>query len=74
MKKNILIIGILLGTLVAVSSCKKKCQTCTTTITQLGIQTSKTTQQYCGAEYDDAPNEGTIDQILQSVTIECEDN
>ena len=61
-------------------SCKK-CQTCTVTTVQQYSgqpeQTSTTSEDYCGKEYDDAPAEGTVNQNIsgfeQSVTIDCVD-
>jgi hypothetical protein len=61
-------------------SCKK-CQTCTTTTSQSGpgfpaINTSSS-QEYCGKEYDDAPEDGTVNQSFsgyqQTVVITCSD-
>lgn len=62
------------------SSACKKCQECKTDILQnnSGIeQTSSSTQEYCGDDYDNAPEEGTYNQnvgsIEQTVTITCTD-
>jgi len=68
------------GALLFMTSCKK-CQTCTTTVTQ-DVQgfpmTSSTSQEYCGDEYDNAPAEGTVSQsaqgVSQTVTITCTEN
>lgn len=60
-------------------SCKK-CQECTTTTQQgaMGFeQTTSTTSEYCGDEYDNAPATGTVDNsangVTQIVTITCSD-
>ena len=62
------------------ASCKK-CQTCTTTVTQdVGFFpiTTSSSQEYCGKEYDDAPAESSVTQevegISQTVVIDCVDS
>ena len=75
---------ILLSTAVAFigfTSCKK-CQTCTTqTVQSYGgyEQVLNASSEYCGDEYDDAPEEGQyVNQqgggVTQTVTITCSDN
>ena len=73
------ILGVLVATMVFSTGCKK-CQTCTTKITQdLGFFDTSTSssQEYCGKEYDDAPAEGSVSQevsgISQTVSIICVD-
>lgn len=61
-------------------SCRK-CQTCTTTVTQSygtgPAQNSTSSQEYCGKNYDDAPAEGTTTNsgggVTQTVVIQCSD-
>ena len=62
-------------------SCKK-CQTCTTEVSQdvMGVSQvlSSTSEEYCGDNYDDAPAETTVTQsvqgVEQTVSITCTDN
>jgi hypothetical protein len=78
--KKILIISLSILALGAVSC--KKCQTCTTNVTQIvggiNVNVSADSQEYCGNEYDDAPAETTVQQnvggIVQTVSITCTDN
>ena len=65
--------------LLSFTSCKK-CQECITTTEQGAsgyTQTTSTSNEYCGDNYDDAPQEGTYDQsaggAIQIVTITCSD-
>lgn len=60
-------------------SCKK-CQTCTTSVSQtvMGTQVStNTSEEYCGDDYDNAPPESSVNQsvagVQQTVTITCVD-
>lgn len=78
MKKLLLIAPIV--ALGGFMSCKK-CQTCTTSVTQnvggIGIPVN-TSEQYCGDEYDNAPAETTVEQVVggvsQTVSINCVDD
>jgi hypothetical protein len=77
MKK--LILPFALVTLCMSGTSCKKCQSCTTTTHQTVsgyTQTSNSTQDYCGDDYDDAPAEGTTTQssggVDQQVIIDCE--
>lgn len=61
-------------------SCKK-CQTCETKVTQevFGYdQTTASSDEYCGDDYDNAPEPGTYTQnaggVDQTVVITCQDN
>ena len=64
----------------AFTSCKK-CQTCTVTTNQevsgVTIQSSQQIDEFCGDNYDSAPEPGTVTQNLgvinQSVTTSCTD-
>jgi hypothetical protein len=63
----------------AIVSCKK-CQECTTSTKQLvgGFeQTTTTKNEYCGDEYDNAPEPGNYSQngggVEQEVIISCND-
>lgn len=66
--------------LFGVVSCQK-CQECTVETYQESNgytqQTSSTTEEYCGDQYNDAPEEGTVSQnygsVNQSVTTTCVD-
>ena len=65
---------------ISFTSCKK-CQTCTTKVTQEynGVpQSSTSNEEYCGDEYDDAPAETTVTQnaggVTQTVVITCEES
>ena len=78
MKKSIVVLFGVISVL-AFGSCKK-CQTCTTTTSQVvnGINVSTdVSEDYCGNEYESAPAEGTVYQnvggITQTVTIDCVD-
>lgn len=74
MKKFLLLLPAL--ALTGFISCKK-CQTCTTTTVQSynGFsQTTNSSNEYCGDEYDDAPAESHVEQPNQTVTVSCEDN
>jgi hypothetical protein len=78
MKSIILSVALFAG--LTFVSCKK-CQTCTTTTTQVvnGYEMStNTSSEFCGKEYDNAPAEGTVVQnasgVEQTVTIVCSDN
>lgn len=59
-------------------SCKK-CKTCTTRVTQnvqgVSVDVSVEDQDYCGDDYDDAPQETSVVQnvggVSQTVTITC---
>jgi len=62
------------------SSCKK-CVECTTKVSQtvLGITTStSTSEEYCGDEYDNAPEESTVSNnlgsVVQTVEVTCKDS
>jgi len=76
MKK--LVLSLLMAlTLVSFSACKK-CQTCTTSVEQTVFgfsQTTSTSEEYCGKEYNNAPEEGTYTQSVfgteQKVTVKC---
>ena len=77
MNRSIIIIGIILFIGVGMQSCKK-CQTCTTAVTQLVFgfeQKVSTSEEYCGKDFDNAPEEGTVNVstgvIEQTVTITC---
>ena len=78
--KKLLLITLSITALGAVSC--KKCQTCTTNVTQNvgGISTdiSAASQEYCGDDYDSAPAESTVQQnvggVTQTVTITCVDS
>lgn len=79
MKKAVLFSSLMLFAL-SFNACKK-CQTCTTTTQQNynGYeQNTNTTNEYCGDDYDDAPEEGTYVQnvggVNQEVVIECSEN
>tara|TARA_B110000285_G_C14580360_1_gene361884 strand:+ start:180 stop:416 length:237 start_codon:yes stop_codon:yes gene_type:complete len=61
-------------------SCKK-CKTCTTSVTQtvLGIeQTSSSSDEYCGKDYENAPAEtdvtNNVPGINQRVVISCKES
>ena len=78
MKKLILLPSLVLALGFISTSCKK-CQTCTTTVNQTvwGYdQSSNSSEEYCGDNYDNAPEEGTYQQssggVDQEVVIECE--
>ena len=78
--KKILIIALSIVSL-GVVSCKK-CQTCTTNVSQIvggiDVNVSAESAEYCGNEYDDAPVETTVQQnvggVSQTVTITCTDS
>lgn len=75
--KRIFFAAAILLSLTAVSC--KKCKACTTKTTQdtgSGTpQTTSTTKDYCGKDYDDAPSEGTVYQSAggyqQTVVTTC---
>ena len=77
--KNYLTIALAIIALGAVSC--KKCQTCTTRVTQnvagINIEVSTLSEEYCGDAYDNAPGEVTVNQsvagVTQTVTITCVD-
>lgn len=77
--KTYLIIALAAGSFTFVSC--KKCQTCTTRVTQnvqgINVEVSAQSEEYCGDNYDSAPAESSVTQsvqgITQTVTITCED-
>lgn len=76
--KRIAIPLVLVLTFTGNISCKK-CQTCTTITTQsvMGIdQSVSVSEEYCGKDYDNAPQEGTVTNnvsgVTQEVTISCQ--
>jgi hypothetical protein len=79
MKKILLITGALL--MLGATSCKK-CQTCTTNVSQdiggTNVSVSADSQEYCGDQYDDAPAESAVNQniggVSQTVAITCTDS
>lgn len=79
MKKVLLIIGALL--VLGATSCKK-CQTCTTNVSQdvggTTVSVSADSEEYCGDQYNDAPAESTVNQniggVSQTVSITCSDS
>ncbi len=78
--KKLLYFGILVAGF-SLTACKK-CQTCTTTVTQdYGggtPQSSTSSEEYCGKKYDDAPSESNTTQsangVTQTVVVKCVDN
>ena len=77
MKRLPIIITLGAFTVVFASSCKK-CQECTTTTSQnvMGFdQSTNTVTEYCGDDYNNAPEEGTVNQVVggisQTVTTSC---
>jgi len=77
MKKQFILTLVIGG--LTFTSCKK-CKECTITTVQNvnGFnQSSSTTSEYCGDNYDDAPADGTVNQevgsIQQTVTTTCKD-
>ncbi|MFT6245381.1 MAG: hypothetical protein ACJA0U_002935 [Salibacteraceae bacterium] len=77
--KKYLILALAIIALGAVSC--KKCQTCTTVVSQnvQGFETqTSASEEYCGDAYDDAPAPTNFTQnvggISQSVTITCVEN
>ncbi|MCB0479401.1 MAG: hypothetical protein KDC84_14625 [Crocinitomicaceae bacterium] len=80
MKKSILILSVFSLALITLS-CKGKCRECTISTVQSyqGVnQTTNTTNEYCGDDYDNAPAEGTYVNnvgggVTQTVTTTCTD-
>lgn len=78
--KKYLILSLSIVALGAMSC--KKCQTCTTTVTQdvggVSVNVSAVDEEYCGDAYDDAPGNTSVTQdvggVIQTVTISCVDN
>ena len=77
--KKYLVLALSIIALGAVSC--KKCQTCTTHVSQsvggISVEVSTGSEEYCGKDYDNAPPETSATQnvagIVQTVTITCVD-